>query len=48
MAKKAMNEIQRILLSPINMAGMAKLAAKVRVRFLVMVWWSGSREGKGW
>ena len=38
MAKAAMNEIWGILFSPINMVAWPnQLAAKVRVRFMVMV-----------
>ena len=43
MAKAAMNEIWGISFIPINMAGMAILAAKVRVRFLMMVWLEGGQ-----
>ena len=38
-----MNEIWGILFSPINTAGMAKAAAKVRVRFTVSVWLEGGQ-----
>ena len=44
MAEAAMNEIWWMMFSQINMAGMAnQVAAKVRVRFMVMVWLEGGQ-----